>query len=226
MISGAADRAIERTVIPQHFADRYNRPPARRIAFNRLAIGRCTAFASGAVHLLPPKQRVGDRWRGRRLTFATARLLGVRMTGRRLICAGLLLAAAAVASVPSAVAIETTYGEDPVPNSQCTDDFIDLGYGIDPIPAKSPSQRWNEWRISRGKPPAVGVFRRQVGQPRVEQSQVTPLEISPQKNMEPRRVTTGTSTRSGTQSGAVRQPAETRPSSRRAYQPKSTPRAF
>lgn len=66
----------------------------------------------------------------------------------------------------SAQAIETTYGEDPVPNSECTDDFIDLGYGIDPIPAKSPYVRWQEWRAARGLAPTVGPFKRQQGESR------------------------------------------------------------
>jgi hypothetical protein len=37
--------------------------------------------------------------------------------------------------------------------------FIQLGYGIDPIPAKTLSQRWHE-RASRGLPSQMGFFHR------------------------------------------------------------------
>lgn len=77
-----------------------------------------------------------------------------------------MLCCSIVASAGAAWAIETTYGEDPVPNSQCYDGFINLGYGIDPIPAKSPYVRWQEWRASRGLTPTVGLFKRQVGESR------------------------------------------------------------
>ena len=149
--------------------------------------------------------------------------LGAReMAKRRSICAGLLIAAVAVAQMPSAAAIETTYGEDPVPNSHCTDDFIDLGYGIDPIPAKSPSQRWNEWRLTLGKAPAVGAFRRQVGQPRVEQQQIERPQIEP-----PQRLPAVNSAPSAaSQPSTVRRPADMRPSSRRAFQTQPAPRQF
>jgi hypothetical protein len=52
-------------------------------------------------------------------------------------------------SAASVFAIETTYGEDPVPDTRCYKGFLDLGYGIDPIPAKTLSQRWQEWRATR-----------------------------------------------------------------------------
>lgn len=65
-----------------------------------------------------------------------------------------IAAASIVARASPLVAIETTYGEDPVPNTQCYKGFINLGYGIDPIPAKTLSQRWHEWRTGRGIAPA------------------------------------------------------------------------
>ncbi len=77
-----------------------------------------------------------------------------------------------------ASAIETTYGEDQVPNSKCYDGFINLGYGIDPIPAKSPYVRWQEWRAARGLAPTVGAFKRQVGESRFK-SVEPQLEIAP-----------------------------------------------
>ncbi|MEX0679718.1 MAG: hypothetical protein WD063_21795 [Pirellulales bacterium] len=61
-----------------------------------------------------------------------------------------IAAASIVAHASPLVAIETTYGEDPVPNTQCYKGFINLGYGIDPIPSKTLSQRWHEWRTGRG----------------------------------------------------------------------------
>jgi len=70
---------------------------------------------------------------------------------RRFALLMLLGSAGAAMLSGAALAIETTYGEDPVPSSRCYDGFIDLGYGIDPIPAKSLSVRWREFRASRGK---------------------------------------------------------------------------
>jgi hypothetical protein len=61
-----------------------------------------------------------------------------------------VMAACLVARAPQAAAIETTYGEDPVPDTRCYKGFLELGYGIDPIPAKTLSQRWREWRAGRG----------------------------------------------------------------------------
>jgi len=40
-------------------------------------------------------------------------------------------------------AIETTYGEDRIPNAQCRPGSIQLGYGVDPIPDLSLKQRWH-----------------------------------------------------------------------------------
>lgn len=92
-----------------------------------------------------------------------------------------LLAVGLCQTMPAARAIETTYGEDPVPNARCYDGFIDLGYGIDPIPAKSLSVRWKEWRASRGLSPPPDVFHRQVGggtdrtaQPSIKKAQQRP----------------------------------------------------
>jgi hypothetical protein len=99
--------------------------------------------------------------------------------------AGAFCCAIVVSSSP-ALAIETTYGEDPVPNSKCTDDFIDLGYGIDPIPAKSLNVRWQEWRAARGLAPTVGLFKRQFGENRYQEnpqpSQPEPPRTTPQPN--------------------------------------------
>jgi hypothetical protein len=78
---------------------------------------------------------------------------------------------AALAFSETSRAIETTYGEDPVPNSKCYDGFINLGYGIDPIPAESPYLRWQKWRAQRGLPPRVGPFKRQIG--------VSPYNVPP-----------------------------------------------
>jgi hypothetical protein len=66
--------------------------------------------------------------------------------------------AAACLAAPSArlVAIETPYGEDPVPDTRCYKGFLELGYGIDPIPAKTLGQRWQEWRAGRGSAPRQG----------------------------------------------------------------------
>ena len=83
----------------------------------------------------------------------------------------------------TAAAIETTYGEDPVPNSKCYDGFINLGYGIDPIPAKSPYVRWQEWRASRGLPATVGPFKRQVGESRFRP--VDPQVAAPPQTLAP-----------------------------------------
>jgi hypothetical protein len=51
-------------------------------------------------------------------------------------------------------AIETTYGEDPVPDAHRFNGSICLGYGVDPIPIRSPLERWTFWRSERtGAPP-------------------------------------------------------------------------
>ena len=62
----------------------------------------------------------------------------------------MIAAAGIIAHAPRLVAIETTYGEDPVPSTVYFKGYINLGYGADPIPAKTLSQRWHAWRASRG----------------------------------------------------------------------------
>jgi hypothetical protein len=52
----------------------------------------------------------------------------------------------------AARAIETTYGEDPVPDTRCYPGYLQTTYGMDPIPAESPAVRWRKWRASRGLP--------------------------------------------------------------------------
>jgi hypothetical protein len=74
--------------------------------------------------------------------------------------AGMIAAACCVAHAARLPAIETTYGEDPVPNTRCYDGFINLGYGIDPIPAKTLAQRWQAWRASRRVAPGANVVHR------------------------------------------------------------------
>jgi hypothetical protein len=63
-----------------------------------------------------------------------------------------MAAACLAACSAQLLAIETPYGEDPVPNTRCYKGFLELGYGIDPIPAKTLSQRWQEWRAGRYAP--------------------------------------------------------------------------
>jgi hypothetical protein len=80
------------------------------------------------------------------------------MRGAILRCTvGGIAAVCLVAQPPRLWAIETTYGEDPVPNTACLRGSINPGYGIDPIPAKTLSERWHAWRASRGLPP-LGIF--------------------------------------------------------------------
>ena len=85
-----------------------------------------------------------------------------------------------------ALAIETTYGEDPVPNSHCYDGFIDLGYGIDPIPAETLPQRWQAWRRGRGKAPQDSNLGRQVAiPPRAASRQATEPRPSSRRAYQP-----------------------------------------
>jgi hypothetical protein len=79
------------------------------------------------------------------------------MRGAILRCTVGGITAVCLVAQPRLWAIETTYGEDPVPNTACLRGSINLGYGIDPIPAKTLSERWHAWRASRGLPP-VGIF--------------------------------------------------------------------
>jgi hypothetical protein len=73
------------------------------------------------------------------------------------------LLAAACCGVQAARAAElpTTYGEDPVPDIQCYPGYIELGYGVDPIPAKTLAERWRAWRAARV--PKSNVSRRTSG---------------------------------------------------------------
>jgi hypothetical protein len=63
--------------------------------------------------------------------------------------AAVLAAVCCLARAASIPAIETTYGEDPVPDTACFPGYLNLGYGVDPIPAKTLAQRWREWRAGR-----------------------------------------------------------------------------
>ncbi len=64
-----------------------------------------------------------------------------------------VLALLAVALLPMgrAAAIDTHYGEDPVPGAHCVKGSICYGYGVDPIPDRSPLQRFQDWRAIRNK---------------------------------------------------------------------------
>lgn len=66
--------------------------------------------------------------------------------------AAIIGAACGVAGASYASALETTYGEDPVPTTGFFKDYINLGYGVDPIPRKTLLQRWAAWRASRDLP--------------------------------------------------------------------------
>jgi hypothetical protein len=76
--------------------------------------------------------------------------------------------AAALSLAPAAALAEgyqTTYGEDPVPPTKYYHenepvDYLYPGYGADPIPAKSLTQRWAEWRVRRGLSPYTGPLHR------------------------------------------------------------------
>lgn len=74
--------------------------------------------------------------------------------------AGAIAAACIIVPAARLVAIETTYGEDPVPNTGRFPGSINLGYGVDPIPAKSLAERWHAWRASRGLEPDVRTYQR------------------------------------------------------------------
>ena len=52
------------------------------------------------------------------------------------------------------------YPQNPSANYQRSNGFLYLGYGIDPIPAVTPTQRWTDWRVYRGKQPVLGIFRK------------------------------------------------------------------
>lgn len=77
--------------------------------------------------------------------------------------AGVIAAAGIVAHAPRLLAIETTYGEDPVPSTVYFKGYINLGYGADPIPVKTLAQRWHEWRARGGVAPGTRFFHRTSG---------------------------------------------------------------
>lgn len=65
-----------------------------------------------------------------------------------------VLAACSLAHAAHSKDLKTTYGEDPVPDTGCyhgsnNHGYIKLGYGIDPIPAETPTERWEAWRARR-----------------------------------------------------------------------------
>jgi hypothetical protein len=59
---------------------------------------------------------------------------------------GVTMAAMVLASASSLPAIETTYGQDPVPDTHRSLRPPYMAYGMDPIPVKSPLERWQEFR--------------------------------------------------------------------------------
>jgi len=89
----------------------------------------------------------------------------------RLLCTSIVGAIAALWIAPStaqAWVIKTTYGEDPVPPTHYYKDttrarYIYPGYGVDPIPAKTLTERIAEWREARGLNPNTGLFHRFYG---------------------------------------------------------------
>jgi hypothetical protein len=60
-----------------------------------------------------------------------------------------LAVAIAMAGAPRLPAIETGYGEDPVPDTYRSLRPPYSAYGMDPIPVKSPLERWQEFRAYR-----------------------------------------------------------------------------
>lgn len=69
---------------------------------------------------------------------------------------GAAMAAIVLASASPLVAIETTYGEDPVPDTHRSLRPPYTAYGMDPIPVKSPLERWQELRYYRPSRPRAG----------------------------------------------------------------------
>jgi hypothetical protein len=71
----------------------------------------------------------------------------------RIVLAVATLAFSAASAATRLLAIETSYGEDPVPDTHRFNGSICLGYGVDPIPVRSPLARWTSWRSERGRTP-------------------------------------------------------------------------
>jgi len=51
------------------------------------------------------------------------------------------------------LAVDTTYGEDPVPDAHRVRGSVSMGYGVDPIPLESPLARLRKWRARFGNRP-------------------------------------------------------------------------
>ncbi|HTM53482.1 MAG TPA: hypothetical protein VL175_05610 [Pirellulales bacterium] len=52
-----------------------------------------------------------------------------------------------------ALAVDTTYGEDPVPDAHRVRGSVSMGYGVDPVPLESPLSRLRKWRARFGSRP-------------------------------------------------------------------------
>jgi hypothetical protein len=63
--------------------------------------------------------------------------------------AGAVLGALVMLRAADLRAIETTYGEDPVPDTHRSLRPPYTSYGMDPIPVRSPLERWREFRYYR-----------------------------------------------------------------------------
>jgi hypothetical protein len=80
--------------------------------------------------------------------------------------AGAVLGALVVLGAPNLRAIETGYGEDPVPDTYRSLRPPYTAYGMDPIPVKSPLDRWQEWRAYRDQRARGSSFRGPAVEPR------------------------------------------------------------
>jgi hypothetical protein len=68
-----------------------------------------------------------------------------------------------------ALAVDTTYGEDPVPDAHRVRGSVSMGYGVDPIPLESPLTRLRKWRARFGSRPKGGLDNQPPCPPMVEQ---------------------------------------------------------
>ena len=71
--------------------------------------------------------------------------IAVLQPGYHIVLVAAMLAAHG-SGLSAAQDIETSYGEDPVPDAHRFNGSICLGYGVDPIPVRSPLERWTFWR--------------------------------------------------------------------------------
>lgn len=113
---------------------------------------RATHAGAGISYVPRPYLPIGNYIATRQIVLqrGKTRMPGGFSIGCRMVLAVATLAGCATTAT-HVFAIETSYGEDPVPDAHRFNGSICLGYGVDPVPLRSPLERWTFWRSERGR---------------------------------------------------------------------------